>query len=295
MRRRSLLRIAVAVALAGAGAGLAWWITTPPAVAEAPVLAARAAAVLPEAAPAPRPAAPGPSAASAAAAAPASAARSPFPAPGLAARVDAWARSDDPRDALKAYEAVRDCLQARREDRTPEERLTADDAAIARAVGAEALERMRLHRHHAELRCRDLRSDQVESRLAWLVRAARAGVADAASDFIQEGPEGRHMMADAGASWPVGTESWYAQRDAYIDAALRHCDLSLVAYLTAVVRLPGMDLQESQRLWMGHLQCPGGPVPPPLRDDPVARAALDRFQHGQDPPPLPDPPASAPA
>jgi hypothetical protein len=301
MPQTSPIRIALACALAAAAGGFACWITTPPAPTPTPDRDARTQA--PPFVPALRARADVASTAAARIAAPppstpfAAGWKPPFPAPGLAARVDAWAASGDPADAMRAYEAVRDCLQARREDRTPEESLTADDADIESAIGPERMARIRLQRHHADLWCRDLRSDQVEARVAWLVRAARAGVANAARDFIQEGPDGQHMLGDAGAPWPVGAESWYAQRDAYIDAALRHCDIGLQAYLAAFARLPGMTIVASDQLWRAHLQCDAqAPPPPPLRDDPLAAAALDRFQRGQPPPlvPVVDPPGAAP-
>ena len=61
--------------------------------------------------------------------APAPSASSAFPAAGLAARVDGWSHSTAPQDAMRAYEAVADCLRARSQDRTPQDQIEAGDGS----------------------------------------------------------------------------------------------------------------------------------------------------------------------
>jgi hypothetical protein len=210
----------------------------------------------------------------------------PFPAPGLAARVDAWASSSDPHDALQACEAVQRCLQARRDDRTPDDVLNVVDAEIESAVGVERMDRLRAQRHHAAQWCDDLRSDQIQGRLAWLERAAAAGEPGAASSFIVEGPDGQGMLEDGG-SKGAATPEWFARRDAYIEAALRHCDQFLPSELGLSARPPTVSMADAMSFWMARQECDKNAAPrPALSDDPVAVDYLGYMGRGRPLPPV---------
>ncbi len=230
---------------------------------------------------------PAASASAVTAAAPSSPAASAPSLPSLASRVDTWARSATPRDAMRAYEAVSDCLKARAEDRTPQDSLEAGDGALASVVGAERVQRLQAARHHAVERCQDLRSDQIESRLAWLKRAAAAGTPGAALDFEIEGPDGQGALGDGSAPLPA-PDAWYEERDAYIAKALQNCDRTLAASLAVDARPPGVSVARATTFWTAKLQCPddAGPPPTALADDPVAVEYLRHMGRGQPIPPL---------
>ncbi|MBW8757298.1 MAG: hypothetical protein JF586_06785 [Burkholderiales bacterium] len=176
----------------------------------------------------------------------------------LAARMDAWMRSDDPRDAMQAYQAAFRCLLARRRAHAPD--LPPDEPG-----------------EDAASTCADLRSDQIQRRLAMLEKAARAGERDAASDFIQEGPSGNGALADLDTADPTPpTADWIARRNDYIERALARCDVGLATYLGFTQRNRQVRTQAAQ-YWMARTACPDHPAanPTPLADDPQGLAYLD--------------------
>lgn len=200
----------------------------------------------------------------------------------LAARVDGWGRSMVPQDAMLAYEAVADCLKARVEDRMPQDQLEVADSALAYVVGAERLQALQAGRHHAMERCKDLRSDQIESRLTWLRRAAAAGVPGAALAFELEGPDGQGALNPGTTSLPA-PDAWYEERDEYIAQGLQQCDRVLAGDLAVTARPAGVSLAQAMTFWSGRLQCPDTPSPtlPPLSEDPVAVAYLRHMGRGE--------------
>jgi hypothetical protein len=188
----------------------------------------------------------------------------------LAARVDAWAQSPDPADAMRAYIAVFDCLEARRDAHRPTEEVVDERRRIEQALPLAQRERARRQWQTSAAHCGNLRSDQVQRRMQWLARAAQAGEPRAAIQFIDEGPDGDGALMDAGAPRPALTDAWRAQRDAYVDAAFQRCDTGLVGYLGLVAPHDGRDVAQALTVWQSHLRCDGSPAPPPLRDDAMA-------------------------
>jgi hypothetical protein len=160
---------------------------------------------------------------------------------------------------MQAYEAVFECLLARRRAHAPE---IAPDKP----------------RNAAASVCVDLRSDQVQQRLAWLEVAARAGDTDAALDFIQEGPGGNGVLQDLSAKDPTPpTADWLARRTDDVERALQHCDARLAAYLGFAIRQRERREKAVAPYWQGRLACPGHPAAntTPLADDPEGQADLD--------------------
>ena len=200
--------------------------------------------------------------------------------PSLAIRVDGWARSTAPQDAMRAYEAVAECLKARAEDRTPQDQLEAGDSALESVIGPERVQALQAKRHHAVDRCQDLRSDQIESRLAWLKRAAAEGIPDAALAFDIEGPDGQGGLGDGATPLPA-SDAWYEERDAYIAQGLQHCDRTLAANLAVAARPPGVSLGQAMTFWFSKLQCADGSSPTPLSDDPSAVEYLHHMGRGE--------------
>ena len=202
--------------------------------------------------------------------------------PSLAIRVDSWAHSTAPQDAMRAYEAVAECLKARVEDRTPQDQLEAGDSALELVVGPERVQALQAKRHHAIDRCQDLRSDQIESRLAWLKRAAAEGIPGAALAFEIEGPDGQGGLGDGFTALPA-SDAWYEERDAYIAQGLQHCDRTLASSLAVAARPPGVSIAQAMTFWFGKLQCEDGssPAPTPLSDDPSAVEYLRHMGRGE--------------
>jgi hypothetical protein len=198
----------------------------------------------------------------------------PAPTDSLAAKVDRWSRSPDPADAMRAYEAVFQCLQTRRDERRPSEEIALRNKQMEEALPEDQRAGFRAGLVSAAATCRDLRSDQIQDRNRWLARAARAGMPLAALDFILEGPDGDGLLQDVGGPKPVPTQAWIDQRDAYIGVALRHCDLALEGYLAMNAPGDAADVGQALNFWQARLQC-GGPAPrPSLMDDAVARRYL---------------------
>ena len=264
-RRQLAIAAAPLVVLAGL---VAWWVTSPASAPAATAPAVREVRALASSAPA-RPVAEASSRPPAVGALVAPSAPT-VAATDLAAQVDRWAGSGDPADAMRAYRAVFDCLQARRDERRPSEDVARERRNMEQAVPLEQRERVRRSWRTSAATCANLRSDQVQRRMQWLARAAEAGISMAAMDFIYEGPAGDGVLQDLDVPRPALTDAWRAQRDAYIDAALRRCDSGLVGYLGMTVQGDGKDLGAALNFWQSHARCPGDPPRAPLRDDPVA-------------------------
>lgn len=177
----------------------------------------------------------------------------------LSEQVDEWWRSGDPHQAKLAYDAVFQCLLARRRaraaDQPPDE-----PGQDARSV------------------CGDLRSDQVQQRLAFLEAAARAGEKGAALNFIQEGPSGNGLLQDLATTDPTPpTADWLSRRNTYIELALQRCDLELATYLGWFIRQRETRQKATTLYWLSRMNCPGRPPSntTPLADDPEGQADLD--------------------
>ena len=164
----------------------------------------------------------------------------------------------------------------------PQDQLEVGDSALASVVGQERVQALQAKRHHAVDRCQDLRSDQIESRLAWLKRAAAAGMPGAALAFEVEGPDGQGALGDGSVPLPA-SDAWYEERDAYIAQGLQHCDRILAASLAVAARPPGVSLAQAMTFWSNKLQCAdgSGQPPVPLSEDPSAVEYLRHMGRGE--------------
>ena len=247
--RRTLVFVLPALILAAVGV----WILHAPATESAP-----ASADLTSASPQlPTPAEPATRVARAEASA--AAASMPSVRASLAARVDTWAHSGDPHDAMQAYQSIFKCLLARRRAHAAnlEPDKPGDDAAAL---------------------CDDLRSDQVQQRVVLLEKAARAGEPEAAFDFVQEGSNGSGVLEDLGVIDPTPpTPEWLARRNDYIERALARCDREL-ATLLGLTQPDVGDQVQAVAYWTRRTACDGQPAAntTPLAEDPQGLAYLDR-------------------
>jgi hypothetical protein len=209
----------------------------------------------------------------------------------LAAQVDRWAASGDPADAMRAYRTVHDCLEARRDERRPSEDVSREREAFEESVHPGPNTQVFRQWKRSAALCGNLRSDQIQTRMQWLMRAAAAGVPMAAMDFIYEGPGGDGMLQDLNVPRAPLTDTWRAQRDAYIDAGLQQCDEGLVGYLGLATQGNARNAAEAMMFWQTHARCAGDTARPPLSNDAGAvRLLSDLGSAGL----LPAAPASAP-
>ena len=124
----------------------------------------------------------------------------------LSARVDRLGRSPDPVDAFAAYKLVTACLWARNHEAWMDSHVAPGDRALLPTT---------------QSACGDIASDQIQSRLRWLERAALAGVHHAATEMAREGPDGLGLAHDADAPQDAAFEERLA---AARDAGVRTCD-----------------------------------------------------------------------
>ncbi|MGN6525216.1 MAG: hypothetical protein ACTHL8_02400 [Burkholderiaceae bacterium] len=201
-----------------------------------------------------------------AAAAPAArrtAAASPVRARSLAARIDRLSRSADPVDAFAAYRLVTDCLWARGHEAWMDSHIAPGDRGQLPT---------------AQAACGDIASDQVQSRLQWLQRAALAGVHHAATAMAREGPDGLGLE-DGELDAPQNAD-FRARLDAAWDAGVRTCDAeSLEQRENAYETGAGVARDRARALsyWIAWVDCrrraagPGAGDMTPLDADAIAR------------------------
>jgi len=178
----------------------------------------------------------------------------------LSARVDRLARSDDPVAAFAAYRLVTDCLWAR-------------DHAEWLASHVEPADRALLPTPQGA--CGDIASDQIQSRLRWLERAAAAGVHHAATAMSREGPDGLGLVAEADLAGPQFAD-WRQRLAAAYDAGVRTCDPeSLEQRMAAFDGGLGVEQDRARALsyWVAYVDCRrrfGAPALAPADGDGVA-------------------------
>jgi len=113
--------------------------------------------------------------------------------------------------------------------------------------------------------------------MALLEKAARAGIKEAAANYIQEGPTGNGMLADLSTTDPTPpTTDWLARRSDYVSLALANCDALLAAYLGSALRDPSLR-PAAAKYWIARMSCPGQPatITTPLADDVQGQGYLD--------------------
>ena len=210
----------------GSSHGAAIAVTTTPATAPT-ILASPAADV-----------APAQQAASAAAPAP----RAPDPYESLSQKVDRLSRSADPVDAFAAYQLVTTCIWARDHEGWMAHHILPGDRALLPTT---------------QQACGDIASDQIQSRLRWLERAALAGVHHAATEMLKEGPDGLGVSGSADIDAPENA-SWKQRVDAALDAGVHTCDPdSLESRVNSYETGMGVDQDRAKALtyWVATLEC----------------------------------------
>jgi hypothetical protein len=199
----------------------------------APVAAAPQVASEPVPAPLPVAAAPQPAA---------SAASAPNPYESLAQKVDRLSRSANPVDAFAAYQLVTTCIWARDHEGWMAHHILPADRGLLPTT---------------EQACGDIASDQVQSRLRWLERAALAGVHHAAAQMLKEGPDGLGISGSSDIDAPENA-SWKQRMEAALDAGVHTCDAdSMENRVNGYENGVGVERDRVKALtyWVAYMQC----------------------------------------
>jgi hypothetical protein len=186
-------------------------------------------------------AAPPPVAAASAPPAPASA-----PAPNayesLAQKVDRLSRSTNPVDAFAAYQLVTACVWARDHEGWMAHHILPGDRELLPTT---------------QQACGDIASDQIQSRLRWLERAALAGVHHAASEMLKEGPDGLGISGNSDIDAPENAP-WKQRVEAALDAGVHSCDPdSLESRINSYESGLGVAQDRAKALtyWVAYMDC----------------------------------------
>ena len=140
--------------------------------------------------------------------APASAPRAPNRYESLSQKVDRLSRSADPVDAFAAYQLVTACIWARDHEGWMAHHILPSDRELLPTT---------------QQACGDIASDQIQSRLRWLERAALAGVHHAATEMLKEGPDGLGVSGSSDIDAPENA-AWKQRVEAALDAGVHTCD-----------------------------------------------------------------------
>ena len=233
--RRPVL-VASALAAALVGGALVYALTHgAEAAANAPPLAPTVRATTP---PEPGLAAPAPATASP----PRPAASAPNRYESLSQKVDRLSRSADPIDSFAAYQLVTACIWARDHEGWMAHHILPGDREMLPTT---------------QQACGDIASDQIQSRLRWLERAALAGVHHAATEMLKEGPDGLGITGNSDIDAPENAP-WKQRVETALAAGVRTCDPdSLENRVNSYETGMGVDLDRAKALtyWVAYMEC----------------------------------------
>ncbi len=209
----------------------------------------------------------------------------------LAQKVDRLGRSADPVDAFAAYQLVTACIWARDHEGWMAHHILPGDRELLPTT---------------QQACGDIASDQVQSRLRWLERAAAAGVHHAATEMLKEGPDGLGVSGSSDIDAPENAP-WKQRIEAALDAGVHTCDPdSLESRVDSYENGLGVPQDRAKALayWVAYMECRQRLVGAPgsvlanadsvtqrmgssLGADQIARAVSEGQQLAQDARPLP--------
>ena len=178
---------------------------------------------------------------------PAPASSAPDPYESLAQKVDRLSRSANPVDAFAAYQLVTACVWARDHEGWMAHHILPSDRELLPTT---------------QQACGDIASDQIQSRLRWLERAALAGVHHAASEMLKEGPDGLGLSGNSDIDAPENA-SWKQRVEAALDAGVRTCDSdSLESRVNSYESGLGVAQDRAKALtyWVAYMECRQRPV-----------------------------------
>jgi hypothetical protein len=160
----------------------------------------------------------------------------------LSQKVDRLSRSADPVDGFAAYQLVTTCIWARDHEGWMAHHILPGDRALLPTT---------------QQACGDIASDQIQSRLRWLERAALAGVHHAATEMLKEGPDGLGLSGSNDIDAPENAP-WKQRVQAALDAGVHTCDLdSLESRVDSYESGTGVDQDRAKALtyWVATMEC----------------------------------------
>ena len=209
----------------------------------------------------------------------------------LSQKVDRLSRSADPVDAFAAYQLVTACIWARDHEGWMAHHILPGDRGLLPTP---------------QQACGDIASDQIQSRLRWLERAALAGVHHAGTEMLKEGPDGLGLSGSSDIDAPENAP-WKQRVDAAVDAGVHTCDPDSLE--SRVNRYEdgegaGQDRAKALTYWVAYMECrqrlAGAPASvlgngdsvtqrmgTTLSADQIARAVSEGQQLARDARPLP--------
>jgi hypothetical protein len=160
----------------------------------------------------------------------------------LAQKVDRLSRSADPVDSFAAYRLVTACIWARDHEGWMAHHILPGDRELLPTT---------------QQACGDIASDQIQSRLRWLERAALAGVHRAATELLKEGPDGLGITGTADIDAPENA-SWKQRVASALAAGVRTCDPDSLenrvnSYETGLGVSP--DRAKALTYWVAYMAC----------------------------------------
>jgi hypothetical protein len=160
----------------------------------------------------------------------------------LSQKVDRLSRSADPVDAFAAYELVTGCIWARDHEGWMAHHILPSDRELLPTP---------------QQACGDIASDQIQSRLRWLERAALAGVHHAATQMLKEGPDGLGLSGSSDIDAPENVP-WKQRVETALAAGVHTCDPdSLENRVNSYETGAGVDPDRSKALtyWVAYMAC----------------------------------------
>ena len=160
----------------------------------------------------------------------------------LSQKVDRLSRSADPLDSFAAYQLVTGCLWARDHEGWMARHILPGDRALLPTT---------------QQACGDIASDQIQSRLRWLERAALAGVHHAAIEMLKEGPDGLGLAGSSDIDAPENA-SWKQRVDSALAAGVHTCDAdSLESRVNSYESGLGGEPDRAKALtyWVAYMEC----------------------------------------
>jgi hypothetical protein len=160
----------------------------------------------------------------------------------LSQKVDRLSRSADPVDAFAAYQLVTACIWARDHEGWMAHHILPGDRGMLPTP---------------QQACGDIASDQIQSRLRWLERAALAGVHHAATEMLKEGPDGLGLSGSSDIDAPENAP-WKQRVDAALEAGVHTCDPdSLESRVNTYESGLGAEQDRAKALtyWVAYMAC----------------------------------------
>jgi len=160
----------------------------------------------------------------------------------LSQRVDRLSHSADPVESFTAYQLVTACIWARDHEGWMAHHILPSDREMLPTT---------------QQACGDIASDQIQSRLRWLERAALAGVHHAATEMLKEGPDGLGITGSTDIDAPENAP-WKQRVETALAAGVHTCDpdslenrVNIYESGLGVVQ----DRAKALTYWVAYMEC----------------------------------------